>query len=137
QYNQGYEQNCSRTAPGGTTLAKLNGSTGLLSGRCGYLIPEYSSTTNDFNVLASASYVTGSHAIKVGMTDLWGQNSRTFRERADINTLVTVNTVIPGTAIPLIDFPLQVVVYNTPTTGIQNVNSDLGRFPQDAWTTKR
>ena len=136
-YNQPYEQDCSRTAPGGTTLAHLNGSTGLLSGRCGYLIPEYSSTTKDYNVLASASYVTGSHAIKVGMTDLWGQNSRTFRERADINTLITVNTVIPGTTIPLIDFPFQVVVYNTPTTGIQNVNSDLGLYAQDAWTMNR
>src|SRR5262249_45803964 len=136
QYNQGYEQNCSRTAPGGTTLAKLNGSTGLLSGRCGYLIPEYSSTTNDFNVLASASYVTGSHAIKVGMTDLWGDNSRTFIERADINTLITVNAAIPGVG-TVTDFPFQVVVYNTPTTGIQNVNSDLGLYAQDAWTTNR
>jgi hypothetical protein len=136
-YNQPYEQNCSRIAPGGTALARLNGSTGLLSGRCGYTIPEYSSTTKDYNVLASASYVTGSHAIKVGMTNLWGENSRTFRERADINTLITVNTVVPGTSIPLTDFPFQVVVYNTPTTGIQNVNSDLGAYAQDAWTMKR
>jgi len=136
-YNQPYEQNCSRTAPAGTALAHLNGSTGLLSGRCGYLIPEYSSTTKDYNVLASASYVTGSHAIKVGMTDLWGENSRTFRERADINTLITVNTVIPGTTIPLTDFPFQVVVYNTPTTGIQDVNSDLGLYAQDVWSMNR
>src|SRR5262249_52925560 len=28
-------------------------------------------------------------------------------------------------------------VYNTPTTGIQHVNSDLGAFAQDAWTMKR
>ncbi|HJZ77476.1 MAG TPA: TonB-dependent receptor [Vicinamibacterales bacterium] len=136
-YDQPYEQDCSRTAPGGTTLAHLNGSTGLLSGRCGYLIPEYSSTTKDYNILASASYVTGSHAIKVGMTDLWGQNSRTFIEKADINTLITVNTVVPGTNIPLTDFPFQAVVYNTPTTGIQNVNSDLGAYAQDAWTMNR
>ena len=136
-YDQPYEQDCSRTAPGGTKLATLNGSTGLLTGRCGYLIPEYSSTTKDYNVLASASYVTGSHALKFGMTDLWGQNSRTFREHADINTLITVNTVVPGTTIPLTDFPFQVVVYNTPTTGIQDVNSDLGAFAQDAWTMSR
>jgi hypothetical protein len=136
-YHQPYEQNCSRSAPGGTALAHLNGSTGLLTGRCGYLIPEYKSTTDDYNVMASASYVTGSHAIKVGMTDLWGENSRTFAERANINTLITVNTVIPGTTIPLIDFPFQVVVYNTPTKGIQNVNSDLGAFAQDAWTMSR
>ncbi len=138
-YGQPYEQNCSRTAPGGTALPRLNGSTGLLSGRCGYLIPEYTSTTKDYNVLASASYVTGSHAFKVGMTNLWGENSRTFAPRANINTLIVVNTVVAGPTGPisLIDFPFQVAVYNTPTTGIQNVNSDLGIFAQDAWTMNR
>ena len=30
-----------------------------------------------------------------------------------------------------------VAVYNTPTTGIQNVNSDFGAYALDAWTTKR
>jgi len=138
-YNQPYEQNCSRTATNPLALPRLNGSTGLLTGRCGYLIPEYKSTTKDFNVLASASYVTGSHAFKVGMTNLWGENSRTFAPRANINTLIVVNTVIPGPTGPiqLIDFPFQVAVYNTPTTGIQHVNSDLGLYGQDAWTMNR
>jgi hypothetical protein len=130
-YDQPYEQNCSRTAPGGTALPHLNASTGLLSGRCGYLIPEYHSTTKDYNVMASASYVTGTHAMKFGFTDLWGENSRTFAERADINTLITVN------AAGLTDIPFQVVVYNTPTKGIQNVNSDFGAYAQDAWTMDR
>src|SRR5262249_9176495 len=75
-------------------------------------------------------------AIKVGFTDLWGNNSRTFIERADINTLITVNAAIPGVG-TVTDFPFQVVVYNTPTTGIQHVNSDLGLYAQDAWTTSR
>jgi hypothetical protein len=138
-YNQPYEQNCSQLATNPLALPRLNGSTGLLTGRCGYTIPEYKSTTKDFNILASASYVTGSHAFKVGMTNLWGENSRTFAPRANINTLVVVNTVIAGPAGPiqLIDFPFQVAVYNTPTTGIQHVNSDLGIYGQDAWTMNR
>ena len=37
--------------------------------------------------MASASYVTGSHAMKFGMTDLWGENSRTFAPAANIDTL--------------------------------------------------
>ena len=123
--------------PSALALPRLNGSTGLLTGRCGYFIPDYSSTTKDYNVLASASYVTGSHAMKFGVTDLWGENSRSASPRANINTLVVVNTVIPGTTIPLIDFPFQVAVYNTPTTNIQNVNSDLGAYAQDAWTMNR
>lgn len=136
-YDQPYEQTCSQTQTNPLALPRLNGSTGLLTGRCGYLIPEYSSTTEDYNVMASASYVTGSHALKFGFTNLWGTNSRTFAERANINTLIVVNTVVPGTTIPLIDFPFQVAVYNTPTTGIQHVNSDLGLYGQDAWTMKR
>jgi hypothetical protein len=130
-YTQPYEQNCSATAPAGA-LPRLNGSTGLLSGRCGYLIPEYSSTTQNYTSMASASYVTGSHAMKFGMTDGWGKNSRTFAEKANINTLITVNPA-PG----ITDFPFQVVVYNTPTTGIQKVNSDFGSYAQDTWTMKR
>jgi hypothetical protein len=136
-YNQPYEQDCSRTAPGGTTVPVLNGSTGLLTGRCGYLIPPYSSTTKDSNVMATASYITGSHAIKFGFTDLWGENSRTFAPAANIDTLITVNTVIPGTTIPLINFPFEAVVYNSPATSIQDVNSDFGSFVQDSWTMKR
>ena len=37
----------------------------------------------------------------------------------------------------LIDFPFQVVVYNSPATAVQNVNSDFGSYAQDAWTMKR
>jgi len=130
-YTQPYEQDCSSLASP-NALPHLNGSTGLLTGSCGYLIPAYSSTTQDYSSMASASYITGSHAIKVGMTDGWGTNSRTFAPKANINTLITVN------ASPiLLDFPFQVVVYNTPTTGIQKVNSDFGSYAQDTWTMNR
>jgi hypothetical protein len=132
QYNQGYEQNCSRTETSATALPKFNASTGLLSGRCGYFIPPYTSETDDYNVMASATYVTGSHATKFGITDLWGKNSRTFAPRANINTLVTANL-----SAALIDFPVQVSVYNSPATSFQNVNSDIGIFGQDTWTMKR
>jgi hypothetical protein len=134
-YNQPYEQNCRATVKP-TDLPSLNASTGLLSGACGYTIPPYSSTTKDSNVMASMSYVTGSHAIKVGMTDLWGQNSRTFSPNANIDTLIKVNTTIPGLG-AVTDFPFQVVVYNSPATAVQNVNSDFGSYAQDTWTMKK
>src|SRR6185295_3092789 len=102
-YTQPYEQNCAAIAPAGA-LPHLNGSTGLLTGRCGYLIPEYSSTTQNYTSMASASYVTGSHAMKFGMSDGWGKNSRTFAPRANINTLITLNGIVPGVN----DFPVQV-----------------------------
>ena len=116
-----------------TALPSLNGSTGLLTGKCGYTIPPYSSTTKDYNVMASASYITGSHAMKFGMTDLWGENSRTFAPAANIDTLDHRSTSpVCGNEIPF-----QVVVYNSPATSIQNVNSDFGSYAQDTWTMKR
>ena len=129
-YNQGYEQNCTSLA-GKFDLPHLNASTGLLSGACGYVIPPYSSKTKNYSTAAAASYVTGSHAMKFGMTDSVGENSRTFAPKANINTLITVN----GTGFT--DFPFQVAVYNSPATSIQNVNSDFGSYGQDTWTMKK
>jgi hypothetical protein len=134
-YNQPYEQDC-RAGLAANALPSLNGSTGLLSGACGYLIPPYSSTTKDYSTMASASYITGSHAIKAGFTDGWGENSRTFSPKADIDTLIKVNTTIPGLG-AVTDFPFQVVVYNSPASAIQDVNSDFGSYVQDTWTMKR
>ena len=130
-YNQPYEQDC-RASVTPRDLPSLNGSTGLLTGACGYTIPPYSSTTKDFSSMASASYITGSHAIKVGMTDGWGENSRTFAPNANIDTLIKINVAGLGNEIPF-----QVVVYNSPATSIQNVNSDFGSYAQDTWTMKR
>jgi hypothetical protein len=130
-YNQDYAQVCKDGLPA-TALPSLNGSTGLLTGKCGYTIPPYSSSTDDYNVMASASYVTGSHAMKFGITDLWGENSRTFAPAANIDTLIKINVAGLGNEIPF-----QVVVYNSPATSIQNVNSDFGSYAQDTWTMKR
>src|SRR3954469_17427635 len=83
-YNQPYAQTCREGLPK-NALPSLNGSTGLLSGACGYTIPPYSSTSEVFASMASASYVTGSHAMKFGMMNSWGENSRTFAPNANID----------------------------------------------------
>ena len=134
-YNLPYSQTC-HAGLSATALPSLNASTGLVSGACGYLTPPYSSTSKVYASMASASYVTGSHAIKVGLTDSWGENSRTFAPNANIDTLIKVNTTIPGVGL-VNDFPFQVVVYNSPATSVQNVNSDFGSYAQDTWTMKR
>ena len=130
-YSLPYEQACSRTNPGGTALPTLNASTGLLTGRCGYFIVPYTSASEDYNILANLSYITGSHAMKFGVTNLWGENWRAFDPAASINTLITVNSGGVN------NIPFQVVVYNAPGRSVQNVNSDLGLFAQDSWTMKR
>ena len=91
--------------------------------------------------MAAASYITGSHAFKTGMTTGWGTNSRTFSSNAQINTLVFNNGLlnapasatnpVPCTSLPC---PIAVAVANGPTTAEQKVNSDFGFFAQDTWT---
>ena len=124
-YTLPYEQRCTSLA-GPRDLPHLDGLTGLLTGACGYFIPPYQSTSDDYSTAASMSYVTGSHAMKFGMTDSWGENSRTFAPAANINTLITLGAT-----------PFQVAVYNSPAKSIQNVNSDFGAYAQDTWTVKR
>jgi hypothetical protein len=134
-YTLPYGQSC-HAGLSATALPSLNASTGLVTGGCGYLTPPYSSTSDVYASMASASYITGSHAMKFGLTDSWGENTRTFAPNANIDTLIKVNATIPGLG-AVTDFPFQVVVYNSPATSIQNVNSDFGSFAQDTWTMRR
>ena len=124
-YNQPYEQNYTRSV-GPLDVGHLEQTTNRLTVAAGNTIPPYTSWTKDYSSIASASYVTGSHAVKTGMTLGWGTNSRTFTSHGDINTLV-----FNGGA------PIAVAVANTPTTAQQKVNSDLGIFIQDTWMRNR
>ena len=142
-YTQDYEQTC-RPEVGPRDLARLEQSNGFLSGSCGYTIPQYVSTTSSYSGGASASYITGSHAFKAGMTTQWGTNSRAFSQNAEINTLVfnagslglpaSATNPVPCTSLPC---PIAVAVSNGPTAAVQKVNKDLGFFVQDTWTIDR
>lgn len=142
-YTQDYEQNC-RPTVGRRDLPILEQTTNRLSVACGNTIPPYTSWTKSYSGSASASYVTGSHAFKTGVTWQWGTNSRTFSSNAQINTLVTnagllgvpasATNPVPCTALPC---PIAVAVSNGPTTLEQKVNSDIGVFVQDTWTINR
>ena len=86
----------------------------------------YTSWTENWGTAASASYITGSHAIKTGMTFGWGTNSTTRTANAEIDRL-RFNLGVPT----------EVIVRNTPYTAQQKVKADLGFYAQDAWTMKR
>jgi hypothetical protein len=124
-YNQPYEQNV-RPEVGPRDLPRLEQTTGRLSVAAGNTIPPYTSWTKSYSAMAAASYVTGSHAFKTGMTMQWGTNSRTFSSNAQINTLVFNNSN-----------PIAVAVHNGPTTAQQKVRRDIGLYAQDAWTLNR
>src|SRR5687767_11783691 len=142
-YTQGYEQTC-RPTVGPRDLAHLEQSNNRLSVSCGNTIPQYTSWTKSYSGGASASYITGSHALKAGMTTQWGTNSRTFSSNAQINTLVFNNGLlgapagatnpVPCTSLPC---PLALLVTNGPATAEQKLNTDLGFFVQDTWNVNR
>ncbi len=81
--------------------------------------------SNQMNYRASASYVTGSHSAKVGMT-LMHQWRYTTQE---VNNSVSI-TLRGGQPFSLTEFA-------TPIQFHETVNYNLGIFAQDQWTIKR
>ena len=77
-----------RRRSGRAILPRLEQTTDRLTVAAGNTIPPYTSWTKSYSSMAAASYITGSHALKTGMTMQWGTNSRTFSSNAQINTLV-------------------------------------------------
>jgi hypothetical protein len=124
-YYQPYEQYYTESVRP-TDLPRLEQTTGRLSVAAGNTIPPYTSWTKSYSSMASASYITGSHAFKTGLTMGWGTNSRTFVSNAQVNTLVFNG-----------GNPIAVAVSNGPTTAQQKVKSDFGIFAQDTWTLKQ
>ena len=107
-------------------LPQFEISTQVASGT--FAAPSLSATKN-YQVAASATYVTGSHSFKGGFTHLWGNRTRSWPapNAADIAQLRFLNGQ-----------PAQVAVRNTPIDeSIERLNADFGVFAQDAWTLSR
>jgi hypothetical protein len=107
-------------------LPKFEINTGVSSGTYAGTMDSW---TKNYTSMASASYITGTHAIKTGMNYGWGRRIRTWPSpnAADILQLRFTNGV-----------PTQVQVRNTPIdASIERMNSDLGIYAQDAWTMDR
>jgi hypothetical protein len=75
--------------------------------------------------VTSASYVTGSHNVKVGWQYGFGYFWRQRRMAADLLQLYRNGA------------PSQVLIYNTPQTSKSNMNADQGIYAQDQWTIGR
>ncbi|MEQ1908141.1 MAG: TonB-dependent receptor [Vicinamibacterales bacterium] len=78
-----------------------------------------------YMLMSSASYVTGSHAIKAGFQWHIGQTWNTADSNADL-----VQRYRDGV-------PDSVIVYNTPTRTYNLMGADVGLYIQDSWTLKR
>jgi Carboxypeptidase regulatory-like domain len=74
-----------------------------------------------YNVIASTSYVTGSHSVKVGVQDSFGPYRRYNNANADLyQTYQNLQ-------------PLRVTVLNTPLEVEEYVDANLGIYGQDSW----
>jgi hypothetical protein len=82
--------------------------------------------SHNFNTRFAMSYVTGSHAIKAGVTfmHLWALTSSDV-----VNNGMTLQ-LLNGT-------PKQVTVFSTPFSFYEILNQNWGAFVQDQWTVKR
>ena len=79
------------------------------------------------NVISgAASYVTGTHNIKVGVQHWWGRDHREQVYNGHISTM-TYRSGVPST----------VTVNNAPAPTIERVKRDLGIYAQDRWTFNR
>ncbi|HEY2149943.1 MAG TPA: TonB-dependent receptor [Vicinamibacterales bacterium] len=73
-------------------------------------------------LVGSASYVTGSHAIKAGIQ--YG-NGYFFQQRHEVADLIQLyRTGVPS----------QVIIHNTPVDSVEYMNADQGIYVQDSWT---
>jgi hypothetical protein len=87
------------------------------------------SWTKNYQVGASATYVTGTHTFKTGFNHMWGNRTRIWPQpnNANVSSLRFLNGQ-----------PSQVVVRNTPIEkSVEQLNADFGVFAQDAWTLNR
>jgi hypothetical protein len=82
--------------------------------------------SNQYNAIASLSYVTGSHNFKTGFVHRQGYMEHFAPYNGDMQTLSFVNGV-----------PNSVTVLNTPMFERDNLNADSGIYAQDRWTLKQ
>ncbi|MBI3401859.1 MAG: TonB-dependent receptor [Acidobacteria bacterium] len=80
---------------------------------------------HQYNMRFAANYVTGSHAFKVGMTDMWG--TRNYRYETNQSQAWTFLRGIPTT----------ITEYARPLIDTERLNSALGLYAQDRWTVDR
>ena len=80
---------------------------------------------HQYNMRWAANYVTGSHAFKVGLTDMWG--TRHYQYDTNGAYAETYNLGIP----------VQVTQYARPLIDTEHLKAALGLYAQDKWTINR
>ena len=80
---------------------------------------------HQYNARLAAYYVTGSHAFKFGVQDMWG--TRHYQYDTNQAQAWTFNKGIPTT----------ITEYARPLVDTEHLNAALGLYAQDRWTVNR
>ena len=110
-------------------VPKTNNSTGVTSNASATApVEEFNQS---YNTIANMSYVTGTHALKVGMSLTTGWDHTKVEPHGDIVRLTFLNNAqgVPQAS--------TITVRNSPVTAREELNADLGFFAQDKWTRNR
>ncbi len=100
---------------------------GLITNNSTNTQPFIDNKTGPSSVLASLSYVTGSHAFKFGFVDSFGTRDVSLDSPGGVGLMYRFNNGVPN----------QLTQYATPYRTLATLDSNLGVFAQDKWTLQR
>lgn len=103
------------------TVSKLEASTGTSYGS---LLTAQRADSDQYNMRFAVNYVTGSHAVKVGMQNMWGTRNFTYTTPGSQRW-----TFFNGA-------PLSITQYARPLEDLQKLRTALGLYAQDKWTIR-
>jgi hypothetical protein len=114
------ESNSEPNIPG--MISVTNSATGLVYRNAATF---NNSWNNNLHYRAAFSYITGSHALKVGFNNAWGHHENTTYAQQDLSYTFNGAT------------PTSITLRATPYTQQIDVDRDLGLYVQDKWTINR
>ena len=103
-------------------VSKTESSLGILYGAANVFT---TAANHQYNMRFAANYVTGSHAFKVGMQDMWG--TRNYRYDTNQSQAWTF----------LRGIPTSITQYARPLIDSEHLKAALGVYVQDRWTLNR
>src|SRR5215471_11741447 len=86
---------------------------------------DYGRFPDRYAFAGSASYITGTHNVKVGIQDTFGSYRRTDTANGDIRAVFLNGVATTAT------------ILNSPVERYDQVHADVGVYAQDSWTLKR
>ena len=125
RYNNLYSEGIEKTYGSADWLAHARHADSQLGTQAVASAAETGQYPDRYNLQASASYVTGTHSIKVGFQDSFGVFNHTYYANADL-----YQNYLSGK-------PSTVTLLNTPIRSAERLNANLGLYAQDAWRLNR